>query len=100
MSKHFKRVSSITMTAALVTALTGGIATSAMAADGVTPAQDQAMERVATRAKHKMANQFHRRQVLDGQAAEFARLEIAPEAGEGPGRRVYVKSGNRFHPAN
>lgn len=99
MSKHFKSVSSFTMTAALVTALTGGIATSAVAAEGVTPAQDQAMERVATRAKHKMANQFHRRQVLDGQA-QFARLEIAPEAGEGPRRRVYVKSGNRFHPAN
>jgi hypothetical protein len=45
-----------------------------------------------------MANQFHRRQVLDGRA-EFARLEIAPEAFD-TSRRVYVKSGNRFHPAN
>lgn len=99
MSKHSKAISSFSATATLAVALAGGYVGTAVAEGGVTPAQDQAMERVATRAKHKMANQFHRRQLLDGHA-EFARLEVAPDAGEAPQRRVYVKSGNRFHPAN
>jgi hypothetical protein len=89
---------SFSVTTVLVAALVGGFASSAAAGSGATPAQEQVMERVPTRAQHKMANQFHRRQVLDGHA-EFARLEIAPEAVDVP-RRVYVKSGNRFHPAN
>lgn len=96
MSKKIKTSFSVTMV--LVAALAGGFTTTAAAESGVSAAQDQAMERVATRASHKMANQFHRRQVLDGHA-EFARLEIAPEAADTP-RRIYVKSGNRFHPAN
>ncbi len=89
---------SFSVTTVLVAALAGGFASSAAAESGVTAAQEQVMERVATRAQHKMANPFHRRQVLDGHA-EFARLEIAPEAVEAP-RRTYMKSGNRFHPAN
>lgn len=99
MTKQFKPISSFSVSAALIAALAGGFASNVMANEGVTAAQEQTSQRVATRAQHKMANQFHRRQVLEGQA-EFARLEIAPETGEGPKRRVFVKSGNRFHPAN
>jgi hypothetical protein len=99
MTRKFKSISSFSATAVLAATLVGGFAGNAMAAGAVEPAQEQAVERVPTRAQHKMANQFHRRQVLAGQA-EFARLEIAPEAGEAPKRRVFVKSGNRFHPAN
>ena len=89
---------SFSVTTVLVAALAGGFASSAAAESGVTASKEQVMERVPTRAQHKTANQFHRRQVLDGHA-EFARLEIAPEAVD-TSRRVYVKSGNRFHPAN
>jgi hypothetical protein len=94
MSKNIK--TSFSVTTVLVAVLASGFATAAES--GAAAAQDQAMERVATRASHKMANQFHRRQVLDGRA-EFARLEIAPEMADTP-RRIYVKRGNRFHPAN
>lgn len=89
---------SFSMTTVLVATFAGGFASSAAAGSGVTVAEAPAMARVATRASHRMANQFHRRQALDGRA-EFARLEIAPEAVDAP-RRIYVKSGNRFHPAS
>ncbi len=97
MSKHPKSAG-LTLSAFVLAGLMAGASSAAMAADGVSATQDQGMER-ATKAPHKVANQFHRRQVIN-ETAEFARLEIAPEGAAETRRRPNNKMGNRFHKAN
>jgi hypothetical protein len=97
MSK-FLKVSGLNIAAVAIVGLMSGVSSTALANEGASAAQDMASERV-TRAPHKVANQFHRRHVIK-ETAEFARLEIAPEAAAGNQNRGPLKSGNRFHRPN
>lgn len=97
MSK-FLRVSGLNIAAVAIVGLMSGVSSTVLAYEGASAAQDMASERV-TKAPHKVANQFHRRQVIK-ETAEFARLEIAPEGAAANPSRGPLKSGNRFHRAN
>ncbi|MBM4228591.1 MAG: hypothetical protein FJ164_12730 [Gammaproteobacteria bacterium] len=87
------RKTSLIMPAALA-AIALGFGSQTIAADGtVTAEQEQAMQQ-ATRAPHKVANRYHNRYGAE-EKAQFARVEIAPDAATGPTRRPH-KGGNQF----
>lgn len=87
------RKSTVIMSAALA-AVAIGFGSQSIAADaGVTAEQDKAMQQ-ATRAPHKVANRYHNRYPAE-EKAQFARVEIAPDAATGPVRRPH-KGGNQF----
>jgi len=82
------------MVPAALAAIALGFGSQTIAADGTVSAeQEQAMQQ-ATRAPHKIANRYHNRYGAE-EEAQFARVEIVPDADTGPVRRPH-KGGNQF----